>query len=159
MYIGENNKRDLLQHDSTLNVITGALVLLLLTTTYSQAPEKMMNPNTLRILTNNNIYVKYFITFCIIYFVIDFSYQDTKHPLYEFFISLCILGLYIIYSKIHHYFQISILVLLIIIYFLNDIINYHTQRSNSPTLIKKYTVVKYWLISITCILLGVGYVL
>ena len=117
MNINKNNKRGLLQNYSTLNVITGALVLLLLSTTYSEAPVKMMSPKTLRILTNSNIYVKYLITFCIIYFVIDFSYQDTKHPLYECFISACILGLYIIYSKIPHYFQISIFVLLIIIYF------------------------------------------
>ena len=38
-------------------------------------------------------------------------------------------------------------------------IHYYTQRSNNPTLIKKYTVVKYWLIGVTCILLGVGYLL
>lgn len=148
--------RTLLNTDSNLNVFTGALVLLLLSTTFAEGPVAIMDRKKVSKLINTNIYIKYFITLCFIYFVIDFTYQDRKHPVYEGLISICILFTYIIYCNIHYQCQISIFVLLIIIYFLNDNINYYMERNKHSSLVKKYNMFKYILISLIGILMIVG---
>ena len=141
---------------SNINIVISALLLLLLACSYNNSPSNLMNKETLDILKKNNV-LNYLVTFFIIYFVIDFSYQDKKHPFYEVAISLVILVFYCIYVKVHYSIQIFLLLMLVIIFFLNDNINYSLQK-NKNKLVNIYTFVKNILITLFISILLLGYI-
>jgi hypothetical protein len=155
----EYNNHKLKKHininHSKLNIVMGALLLLILTC-FADAPINLLHKKTVHILTKKNTLTNYIITLFIIYFVIDFAYQDTKHPLYEIGISLLILSIYIMYTKVHYTLQISLFFILIIIYFVNDNINYSIQQ-NHLRLIRIYSILKNILITIGIFILFTGF--
>ena len=152
-----NNKYKKKTHTnkSNINIISGALLLLILTC-LSKAPRNLIDKRTISILTPNNHIVNYLITFLIIYFVIDFAYQDTKHPFYEVSISILILSIYHVYVNVHYTLQITLFFILVIVYFLNDNINYETGKNNKQ-LIHIYSICKNILIGIAICILIAGY--
>ena len=90
------------------NVITGALLILLLSI-FSNSLTSLLHKKTIHFFFKKNVYINYIILLFIIYFLIDFAYQNTKHPLYELYISIIIMITFIMYSKIHYTLNIAIL--------------------------------------------------
>ena len=148
-------KHQHLKH-SNINIVISALLLLLLACSYNNSPGNLMNKETLNVLKKNPV-LNYLFTFFIIYFVIDFTYQDKKHPFFEVGISLIILVFYCIYVKVHYSIQITLLLMLVIIFFLNDNINYSLQKKNNK-LVNIYTFVKNILITLFIFILLLGYI-
>ena len=152
------NKRNFLNKDSNMNIITGSLLILLLSTVFSTSPANVMTRQNLNMIHNKHILVDYLIILCFIYFVIDFTYNDTKSPLFELSISLLILCLYIVYTKLDYKIQSIILFLLIVVYFLNDNINYiiNKNNTNNSTKLEIYTHIRKTLLLLFIILIGMG---
>lgn len=140
---------------SSINIIISALLVFLLACPLNSSPNFFIHKKMLDILGKNIIF-NYIITFLIIYFVIDFTYKDTRHPFYEVGISLIILCCYIIYSKIHYKLQLTILFLLVAIYFLNDNINYGIKKKNHK-LVNIYVTLKNILITIVIFSMFIGF--
>ena len=139
---------------SNINIVISALLLLLLACPLNSSPNFFIHKKTLDVIKKTPIF-NYIVTFLIIYFVIDFTYKDTRHPFYEVGLSLIILCCYIIYSKIHYKFQLTIFFLLVAIYFLNDNINYSIKKNNDK-LVNIYSTLKNILITIVIFIMCIG---
>jgi hypothetical protein len=160
MIIKKKYNRNFLNKDSNMNIITGSLLILLLSTVLSSSPVNIMNKKTLQMLRNKHIIVDYLLILCFIYFVIDFTYNDTKSPLFELGISLLILCLYIGYTKLDYKIQSIIFLLLIMLYFLNDTINYiknnNSNHGNNSNKLVLYAHIKKTLLLLFIISIGMG---
>lgn len=147
-------KHSCINKDSKLNIILGSLLILMSSTVFSIGPSKIMNKQTLTFLNKRHRFVDYLLILCFIYVVIDFTFNDTKHPLFELTLSIIILILFICYSLLSPNIQMIILVILIFIYFINDNINYQldNKTASSSEKIKLYTLFKHMLLVIIIVL-------
>ena len=148
------SKRSFLNKDSKLNIILGSLLILMSSTVFAVGPSKIMSKQMLKFLDKRHPLVDYLLILCFIYVVIDFTFNDTKHPLFELTLSIIILILFICYSSLSPNIQIIILVILIFIYFINDNINYQldNKTASSSEKIKIYTLFKHMLLVIIIVL-------
>jgi hypothetical protein len=164
MYI-QNDKYKQSTHEYSDNnythAVLGALLILLLSI-YSDAVRSLIPEQTITFFFNKSVYTKYIILFASIYFLIDFTYKNKKSPLFEVSLSVIIMILFIMYTKIHYTLNIVIFILLGVIYFINDMIVYKkTQQFDSNNTIYSknsllYTV-KNNLIIVCFLLLIIGY--
>ena len=148
-------------HHQTTNVIIGSLLVLLLSI-YSDSIRSLIPTKTISFFFTKNIYNKYILLLGVIYFLIDFTYKNKQSPLFELSISVVIMILFIMYTKIHYTLNITIFILLGVIYFVNDMIIYKkTQHLDSNnTMYSKYSLlytVKNSLIIVCVLLLIIGY--
>ena len=148
------SKRSILNKDSKLNIILGSLLILMSSTVFSHSPSKIMNKQMTAFLDRRHKFVDYLLILCFIYVVIDFAFNDTKHPLLELTLSIIILLLFIFYTTLTPSIQMTILVILIFIYFINDNINYQldNKTASSSKKIKLYTLFKHMLLVIIIVL-------
>lgn len=145
-----------------INVIMGALLVILLSI-YSDSIRDLLPKKTISFFFTKNIYTKYVLLFTVIYFLIDFAYNNKQSPLFELGISAIIMILFIMYTKIHYNLTIIIFVLLGMVYFLNDMIIYKKKNNfdSNNTVYSKYSLlyrIKDSLIVLCFTLLIIGYI-
>ena len=80
-----------------------------------------------------NLISKYFLTFLIVYFSINFTDKKKINPFYNLVKSFIIMILFIIVSRMNIYFSFSILILLFISLFIRNLKEYDNLENN-----KKY---------------------
>lgn len=165
MYVQNTNYRKQIHervNNKHINVIMGALLVILLSI-YSDSIRDLLPKKTISFFFTKNIYTKYVLLFAVIYFLIDFAYNNKQSPLFELGISTIIMILFIMYTKIHYNLTIIIFVLLGMVYFLNDMIIYKKKNNfdSNNTFYSKYSLlyrIKDSLIVLCFTLLIIGYI-
>ena len=76
-------------------------------------------------LFEKNMIAKHFLTFLTVFFAIDFSTDEKENPLLTFKKATAIYVLFVLSSRMNVYFSILSLVILSIIYFINNYIEYY----------------------------------
>jgi len=166
MYIQNNKYKthvESYENNRHVNVILGALLIILLSI-YSDSIRSLIPKKTISFFFTENIYTKYFVLLSVIYFLIDFSYKNKHSPLFELGMSVIIMILFIMYTKIHFILCIVIFILLGIIYFIQDIIAYNKQNifDSNNKLYSKYKSlynIKDSLVIISFLLLVIGFII
>lgn len=115
--------------NKNINIVLGAILILLLSI-FSDSLIPLINKKTIHFFFNKNIYINYIILLFVIYFLIDFAYQNTKSPIYELGLSFIIMIIFIMYSKVHYTINIIVFICLAAIYFVNDIIEYRKKNTS-----------------------------
>ena len=121
---------------------------------------------TKRIL-NENIYVKFFIIFCVIYFAMSLSAQANSDAVHPFFIglsSIAILLFYIIFIKCNIYFIIITVIILFILLILTNYQYYYNKTTFDSIKERKHKinqigVVYRTLLSIVVVILLIGFII
>ena len=165
MHIQSDNYRKQIHeqvNNKHTNVILGGLLVILLSI-YSDSINSLLPKKTMSFFFSKNMYTKYLLLFALIYCLIDFAYNNKQSPLFEVGMSMVIMILFIMYTKIHYNLTIIIFILLGIIYFINDIIIYKekTDVTNKNTIYSKYSLlylIKDSLVILCFILLIIGYI-
>lgn len=101
-----------------------------------------------------NLISKYFLTFLIVYFSINFTDKKKVNPFYNLVKSFIIMVLFIIVSRMNIYFSFSILILLFISLFIRNLKGYDNLENNkkNETLINNIDkIVKYLIFTLIII--------
>jgi hypothetical protein len=106
--------------------ITGVFLLLLAIS--GNFIAETLGCQTQKLLTNN-MYVKHFMTFMILYFTINLS-NSHNHPYENFKVSLSIWVLFILFTRMHLELTIVVFLLLSVLYIIDVYISHYTYQKN-----------------------------
>ena len=109
-------------------------------------------------LFEKNMIAKHFLTFLTIFFAIDFSTDEKENPLLTFKKATTIYVLFVLSSRMNVYFSILSLVILSIIYFINNYIEYYIAIDKKKD-INTLKDIKDNLINIQVIIIIIGFTL
>jgi len=130
-------------------------IILLLLIVLGNFISETLSCSTRQILSNN-IYVKQFIIFFLIYFTINFNSDNVaEHPNIHLKYAFYLWGMFYIISKFDVLYSMSIFLILTILYTLQNYIDHHTNKSSDKNIILRlhyYQTILWYVLILLCIL-------
>ena len=108
-------------------------------------------------IINGSLYMKHFVTFLLLFFAIDFSKDELEYPIKTLKKSLIIYILFLFSSRLNIYISGIFFLLLVVIYVIENFINYYTKVEKRDT--TQLENVKLSLLNIEGMLIIVGFLL
>ena len=132
-------------------------IFLIMLTIIGGVAESTFSCQTLKLL-HTNMFAKQFVIICLIYFTIDFTDNKNSHPLDTLKNTIVIWIAYIVMSKQNIHFTITIFLLLVSLYIIQNYLEYledeknHSQNKHLQDKLKQSSMyIKYILVGISFI--------
>ena len=137
-------------------VIKGVFLLILAIS--GNFVAEMLGCKTQKILTEN-MFAKHLVTLLIIYFCIDFTFDNSEPPHTMFILSLIIYILFILFTKMNIIFTILTFIILFIIYVITGYMKYYRKLDKKKSIITNLQKIRYILYTFLLVLILTGFIL